>query len=80
MSSLLVFNGIHRLETQSVMLAFSTQLCELVPLSPSPWFNPPPPFPCVNNVYMYTVCKGGYGVLDLRQINNRRKVPLMVNF
>ncbi len=29
---------------QSVMLVFSTQLCELLPLQPSLWFNSPPPF------------------------------------
>ncbi len=32
MSSLLVFNRIYRLEIQSVMLVFSTQLCKLLPL------------------------------------------------
>jgi hypothetical protein len=44
---------------QSVMLIFMTQLCELLPLSLSLWFNPPP-LPCVNKytVYTYTVCKG----------------------
>ncbi len=34
---------------------------------PSLWFNS-------------TVCKGGYGVLGLRQINTCRKVLLQVNF
>jgi hypothetical protein len=55
------------------MLVFSTQLCELLPLSP---------LPCVNKytVYTYTVCKGGYGVLGLRQIITCGKVPLKVNF
>jgi hypothetical protein len=80
-----VFIRAYRLEVQSFMLVFSIQLCELLPLSSSLWFNrPPPPFPCVNiyTVYTDTVCKwgGGYGVLDLRQINTRRKVPLQVNF
>ncbi len=45
---------------------------------------PPPPLPCVNKytVYTYTVCSGEgvYGVLELRQINTCRKVPLQVNF
>ncbi len=45
------------------MLVFSTQLCELLPLSPSFWFNPPSPplLPCVNKyiVYTYTMCKTG---------------------
>ncbi len=31
MSPLLVFNSVYRLEIQSVMLVFSTQLCELLP-------------------------------------------------
>ncbi len=69
------------------MLVFLTQLSELLPglpLSPSLWFNPPPPpLPCVNKytVYTETVCKGGgYGVLGLRQINTCGKVPLQVNF
>jgi hypothetical protein len=30
-----VFIRVYRLEIQSVMLVFSTQLCELLPLSPS---------------------------------------------
>ena len=58
-----VLSRIYRLE---VMLVFSTKLCELLPLTPSLWFNsppaPPPPVP--------VVCKGGgggYGVLGLRQ-------------
>jgi hypothetical protein len=33
MSSLLVFNRVCRLEIQSVMLVFFTQLCELLPFS-----------------------------------------------
>jgi hypothetical protein len=42
-----MFNGVNnRLEIQSVMFVFSTQLCELFPLSPYLWFNStPPPFP-----------------------------------
>ncbi len=82
MSSLLAFNRVYRLEIQSVMLVFSTQLCKLLPLSPFLWFNSPSP-PCVNKytVYTYTVCKGGrVWVLGLRQIITCRKVPLRVNF
>jgi hypothetical protein len=54
---------VYRLEIQSVMLVFSSQLCELLPLQPSHWFNSPP-LPCVNKyaVYTYTVCKEGGGV------------------
>jgi hypothetical protein len=62
------------------MLVFTTQLCEILPFSPSLWFHPtPPPLPCVNkyNLYTYTVCKG---VLGLRQINNSRKVFYMSIF
>ncbi len=40
-----VFNRVYRLEIQSVMLAFATQLCELLPLKPSFWFNSPHPSP-----------------------------------
>ncbi len=34
-----VFIRVYRLEIPSGMLIFSTQLCELLPLSPSLWFN-----------------------------------------
>jgi hypothetical protein len=56
-----VFSKVYRLEIQSVILTFSTQLCELLPLSPSLWLNFP--LPCVNKytVYTFTVCKGGMG-------------------
>jgi hypothetical protein len=69
------------------MLVFSTQLCELLPLSPSPWFNSPPPplsmceyVHCYCTVYCIHVRRVGYGVLGLRQINICRKAPLQVNF
>jgi hypothetical protein len=39
MSSLLVYTGVHRLEIQSVMLVFSTQLCKLLPHKPSLLFT-----------------------------------------
>jgi hypothetical protein len=62
------------------MLLFSTQLCKLLPFSPSPWFNSPPsPLPCLKTVYSYTVCKGeggmGFWASDIC-----RKVYLQVNF
>jgi hypothetical protein len=69
-------------EIQSFIMVFSTQLCKLLHLSPSLWFNSP--LPCVNKytVYTYAVCKEGgrYGVLGLRQINTCRKVPVQVTF
>jgi hypothetical protein len=45
MSSLLVFKKVYRLEIQSVMLVFSTQLCELLVYCPSNllWFTSPLP-------------------------------------
>ncbi len=64
----------YRLEIQTAMLEFSTQLCELLPMKPSLWFNSPP-LPCVNKHTVYT-----YTVLGLRQINTCHKVPLQVNF
>jgi hypothetical protein len=70
------------------MLVFSTQLCDLystlVPLSPSLWFSAPPPPPSLCElvccIQVYSVRGEGYGVLDLRQLNTCRKVPLQVNF
>jgi hypothetical protein len=41
-----VFIRVYRLEIQSIMLVFSTQLCELLPLYPSLWFTSP--LPCVH--------------------------------
>ncbi len=63
------------------MMVFTTQLCELLPLSSSLWFNSPP-FPVWNSIlYTHILCvRGGYEVLGLRQINTCRKVPLQVNF
>jgi hypothetical protein len=54
----------YRLEIPSVTLVFSTQLWELLPLSPSGSTLPPPPLPCVNKytVYTYTVCSGEGGL------------------
>ncbi len=74
-----LFIRVYRLEVHSVLLVFSTQFLNLLPLQPSLWFNSPPsPRPCVNK---YTVWGGGrYGVLGLRQINTCRKVPLQIKF
>jgi hypothetical protein len=52
-------------DIHSVMFVFSVQLCELLPLSPSLWFNSPhlPPFPVwISILYTCTLCKGGGGV------------------
>jgi hypothetical protein len=52
------------------MLVFSTQLCEMLPLYPSPWFNshPHPPLSCVKVQYCIctdSVWKGkGVGLLS----------------
>jgi len=76
-----VFIKVYRLELHfNHMLVFLTQLCELLTLQSSLWFNssPPHPLPCVNKYKVcihYTVCKRG-----LRQINTCRKVPLQVIF
>jgi hypothetical protein len=72
------FIRVYCLEIQSVMLVFSIQLCELLPLSPALWINSPP-LTCVN-VYvsiLYTriQCVRGL-VLGLRHVNTCRKVPL----
>jgi hypothetical protein len=67
-----VFIRVYRLlKIQSIMLVFSTQLCELLLLSPSLWFNSLPLHPNLVNkyfVYTFALCKGGgrwggYGVL-----------------
>jgi hypothetical protein len=60
MLSLVVFNRVYRLEIQSVMVVFSTQLCELLSLYSYLWLASSP-LPCMNKctVYTYTVCKGG---------------------
>jgi hypothetical protein len=50
-----VFIRVYRLEIQSVMLVFSTHLCELLTLASSPWFNSLPPPPCVNNYTVFTM-------------------------
>jgi hypothetical protein len=83
-----MFLRVYRLEIQSVMLVYSTQLCEPLPLKPSLWFySPPSPlFSLCEEVYHihYTriqcVRAGAYEVLGLRQIDTCRKVPLQVNF
>ncbi len=76
-----VFITVYRLEIQSVMLLFSTQLSELLPLLSGSTLPSPP---CVNKytVYTYTMCKrgGDMGVLGLKKVNTCRKVPSQVNF
>jgi hypothetical protein len=58
-----VFIRVYR-EIQSVMLVFLTQLCELLPLLPSLWLNPPPPSLC-QSTEVQTVCGcEGVGVLS----------------
>jgi hypothetical protein len=50
---------------QSVMLVFSTRLCELLPLLPSLWYNSPSPSLCQSTVYTDSVwLGGGEGVLS----------------
>jgi hypothetical protein len=78
-----VFIRFYRLQIQSVLLIFSTQLCELLPLSGSTL--PPTPLPCVSKytVFTYTVqCVrgGGVGFWAPRHINTCPRVPLQVNF
>ncbi len=54
-----------------------------LPISPSLWLAPPPPFPVwISILYTRIQCErgGGYGVLGLRQVNTCREVPLQVNF
>jgi hypothetical protein len=67
MSSLLVFNRVYRLEIQSVMLVFSTQLLHYCPsnlLSGSP--PPPPPLRNVKGQYHTdSVWLGGWGGVEL---------------
>jgi hypothetical protein len=78
-----VFIRVYSLEIQAVMLVFSTQLCELLPLSGSTL--PPTPLPCVSKytVFTYTVqCVwgGGVGFWAPRQINTCPKVPFTSQF
>jgi hypothetical protein len=62
MMSLLVFNRLYRLEIQSVMLVFSTQLCGLLSLQPSLWFTlPHAPSQRRSTVYTDSVWLGGGG-------------------
>ncbi len=67
----LVFLRVYRLEIQSVILVI---------FYPALWTVAP--FPCVNKytLYTYTECKGGGGVLVIKQMNNTcPKTPLQVN-
>ncbi len=67
MSSLLVFNRVCRLEIQSIMLVFSTQLVNFCPsnlLSASPP-QPLPPFPKSKyRIYRQRVAGRGWGVMS----------------
>jgi hypothetical protein len=58
MSSLLVFNGVFKLEIQSVMLLFSTPLVYCCPST----FSLTLPLPEVNVQYIQTVCGCGWGM------------------
>ncbi len=58
-----VFIRVYRLEIQTVMLVFSTQLCELLVLLPSLWFNSPP-FPVwISILYTRIQCVRGGGCM-----------------
>jgi hypothetical protein len=70
-----VFIRVYRLEIQSVMLLFSTKLCELLP--PSLWFSPSPS-PTPSCTCTGTVCNEGDG--ESQMDNSWCKVPLQVNF
>jgi hypothetical protein len=77
-----MFIRLYRLEIQPVMFVFSTQLCELLPLSLSLLFNSPLSLlSCVNKytvvMYMYTVCGGGGGDTGVQDCC---KVPVQVHF
>ncbi len=82
-----MFYRVYSLETQSVMLVFSTGFVYYCPF-PLLSGKSPPPIPCVNKytVYTYTVCKGngeyevigGEGASD--RLNTCRKIPLEVYF
>ncbi len=78
-----MFIKVYRLEIESFMLVFSTQLCELLPFSLSLWFNPLP-LPSVNN---YSVYCSEYTILHIRFMQGVRgrfefcrKVHLQLNF
>jgi hypothetical protein len=58
---------VYRLEIQSVMLVFSTQLRELLPLLRSLWFtsaSPPPLPPSQYSIYRLRVAGRGFGALS----------------
>jgi hypothetical protein len=78
---------VYRLEIQSGLLVFSTQLYDLLPRCPSPLlsgltFPLSPPSLCeqVYCIHIYSVQRRGVEVLGLRQINTCRKVSLQANF
>jgi hypothetical protein len=60
-----VFIRVYRMEIQSVLLVFSTQLCEMLPREPSLRFSsPPPPSLCelVCCIHVYIQCVRGWGM------------------
>jgi hypothetical protein len=61
-----MFMKVYRLEIQPVMLVFSTQLCELLHLLPSLWFNsiPLPPSLCQRTVCRQYLAGRGWVVLS----------------
>ncbi len=69
MSSLLVFNGVYRLEIQSVMLVFSTPLVNCCHSTFSLTSSPPlpPPSQSQRTVYTDSLCLwgGGWGGVEL---------------
>jgi hypothetical protein len=82
-----VFIRVYRRDTVSHVGIFSTQVCELLPLSPFSRIQSPPLDPRLSNFLSGSLWMGGGGGLwgprrggDLRQINTCHKVPLQVHF
>ncbi len=76
-----VFIRVYRLEIQSVNLVFRPSFVNCCSSNFLSGSTLPPPFPVWISIHVYSVCGGdGDGVLDLRQINTCRKVPLQVHF
>ncbi len=61
-----MFISVYRLKIYTVMLEFSTQLCELLLLNLlSGSTQPPPPLPCVKVRYIKCVAERGWGMLTV---------------